>query len=680
MGILAVVVACALAVVVAVRFIEAEGERDLRVWQARLSILADSRAAAVADWLDRQVGVANGLAQNASVQIYVTELALANGDRTRVTDEAAQAEYLRNLLVVTAERTGFANPPPGPRVGANVPRAGAAGLAIVDAQGRVIIATYDMPTLDTRLRDFIAGARPDATAILDAYPGAAGQPTMAFYAPVPGLQADPGTPPVAGVLGIKPIAGELFPLLSRPPTSERTTESLLVRRAGATVEFVSPTGDGQALDRRLAVDTLNLAEAFALDNPGGFALRRDYRDRAVLVTGRAIAPVGWTLVHKIDRDEALSESDARLHRMIALMVLGVGVVTAAFIAAWRHGASRRATATAERLRHLSQKLEQQADLLRIVTDSQPAALFIVDDREHIRFANRLVGERTGSGSAAIAGKTLVEALGPADAERHRPRLREVLERGSAQPAVQRLQRDGKPRVVHVEYVPLPTHGKQRPTVLVVEEDITEPIMERERRERTQRHVVQTLVSLLDSRDPYAAHHSQRVAMVARAVAEEMGLAPDEVETAETAGSLMNVGKVLVSQRVLTRSGNLSEDEKQQIRQSLLESAELLNGIEFDGPVVETLRNMQERWAGDGPGGVRGDDIPVTARVIAVANAFVAMISPRAHRAGIAMDDAVANLLEESGKAFDRRVVAALINALENRGGREEWAAFAGPTA
>jgi PAS domain S-box-containing protein len=677
-GVLAIVLASAIAVVLALRVVEAEGERDLRVWQARLGILADSRAAAVGDWLARQTEVVNGLAQNASLQIYVTELALASGDRAGVTDEPAQAEYLRNLLIVTAERTGFANPVPGTRVGANVMRVGLAGLAIVDEQARVLVATADMPVIDARLREFMAAAKPDAPAILDVYAGPGGQPVMAFYAPVIGLQADPGTPPVAGVLGIKPVAAELFPLLSRPATSERTAESLLVRRAGATVEFISPIGDSAALERRLAADTPNLAEAFALANPGGFALRRDHRDREVLVTGRTIAPVSWTLVHKIDREEALGESDARQHRLIAVMVLGLAVIVAGFVAAWRHGASRRANATAERLRLLSQKLERQAALLRIVTDSQPAAIFIVDDQEHVRFANRLVAQRGGADADELAGKTLANALGPAEAERHRHRIREALERGAAQPAVQRLERDGKPSIVHVEYVPLPAHGKQRPTVLVVEEDITEPILERERRERTQRHVVQTLVSLLDSRDPYAAHHSQRVAAVARAIAEEMGLSPDEIETAETAGSLMNVGKVLVPPQVLTRSGELSEDERQQVRQSLLASAELLAGIEFDGPVVDTLRTAQERWAGDGPGGLRGDAIPVTARVIAVANAFVAMISPRAHRAGIGIDAAVTGLLEQAGKAFDRRVVAALINALENRGGRERWAEFARP--
>jgi PAS domain S-box-containing protein len=657
------------------QIIESEGERDLRIWQARLGVLADSRAAAVGDWLDRQVEVVNGLAQNASLQIYATELALASGDRAGVTDEPAQAEYLRNLLIVTAERTGFANPAPAARVGANVARAATAGLAIVDSQARILVATADMPPLDARLREFMATAKPEVPAILDVHAGPGGQPVMAFYAPVIGLQADPGTPPVAGVLAIKPVGAELFPLLSRPPASEQTAETLLVRRAGAAVEFVSPSGDNAALERRLAADTPNLAEAFALDNPGGFALRRDYRDRAVLVTGRTIPRVAWTLVHKIDRDEALGESDARRHRLIAAMALGFAVVVAGVVAAWRHGASRRATATAERLRLLTQKLERQAALLRIVTDSQPAAIFIVDDQEHVRFVNRHVAERAGADAEQLAGKTLANALGPGEAERHRRRIREALENGAAQPAVQRVERDGKPCILHAEYVPLPVHGRQRRTVLVVEEDITEPIMERERRERTQRRVVQTLVSLLDSRDPYAAHHSQRVAMVARSIAEEMGLSAAEIETAETAGSLMNVGKVLVSSQVLTRSGSLSEDERQQVRQSLLASAELLAGIEFDGPVVETLRTAQERWAGDGPNGLRGDAIPVTARVIVVANAFVAMISPRAHRDGIGLDAAIAGLLDQSGTVFDRKVVAALINALENRGGRERWVEF-----
>jgi PAS domain S-box-containing protein len=391
-----------------------------------------------------------------------------------------------------------------------VQRVGVAGLAIVDAQARVLVATPDMPAIDARLREFLTGGKSDGPAILDIYAGPTGQPTMAFLAPVFELQADPGTAPVAAIFGIKPVGNELFPLLARPPTTEHSAETLLARRAGATIEFLSPTAESGALERRLAADTPGLAEAFALENPGGFALMRDYRDREVLVTGRAIAHVPWTLVHKVDRIEALAESDARLKRLVALLLLGIGSIVAGLVAAWRHGASRRATATAERLKLLTLKLESQANLLRVVTDSQPAAIFITDDQEHVRFANRIIADRAGVSPEDLIGKSLPSALGPAEASRHRKLIREALDRSAPLPSVQRIEQGTGTRIVHVEYVPLPVAPGERATVLVVEEDITAPIMERERRERTQRHLVRTLVALLDRRDPFAANHSQRV--------------------------------------------------------------------------------------------------------------------------------------------------------------------------
>jgi len=103
------------------------------------------------------------------------------------------------------------------------------------------------------------------------------------------------------------------------------------------------------------------------------------------------------------------------------------------------------------------------------------------------------------------------------------------------------------------------------------------------------------------------------------------------------------------------------------------SAELLEGIEFDGPVVETLRQSQAHWDGSGvPPGLAGEDILVTARVVAVANAFVGMVSPRAHREALGIDRAVQTLLGEAGRAYERGVVAALVNYLDNRGGRAQW--------
>src|SRR5215470_13208383 len=105
-----------------VRFVDSEWQRELRTWQVRLGIVADSRFAAVDGWVDRQFEELGGLADNASLQLYMTQLATsaANPDEADVAD--AQGEYLQNLLAATATRAGFMDNSPAATVGANLAR------------------------------------------------------------------------------------------------------------------------------------------------------------------------------------------------------------------------------------------------------------------------------------------------------------------------------------------------------------------------------------------------------------------------------------------------------------------------------------------------------------------------------------------------------------------------------
>ncbi len=182
------------------------------------------------------------------------------------------------------------------------------------------------------------------------------------------------------------------------------------------------------------------------------------------------------------------------------------------------------------------------------------------------------------------------------------------------------------------------------------------------------------MGVVDRRDPYAAHHSERVGALARRLAEEVGVSPAEAEAARIAGTVMNLGKILVPEGVLTREAPLSDAERRKVRESLQATADLLQDVEFDAPVVDTLRQAQERVDGSGPRGLAGDRILMPARIIAVANAFVGMVSPRAHRPGMDLDAAVGQLMDGVGTAYDRGVVAALVSYLDNRGGRAEWQA------
>jgi HD-GYP domain-containing protein (c-di-GMP phosphodiesterase class II) len=105
----------------------------------------------------------------------------------------------------------------------------------------------------------------------------------------------------------------------------------------------------------------------------------------------------------------------------------------------------------------------------------------------------------------------------------------------------------------------------------------------------------------------------------------------------------------------------------------------LQDLDFEGPVLDTIAQKQEHLDGSGyPNGLTGDDILLTARILAVSNAFVALVSPRAYRQAVSIEAALDQLLRESGSKFDRHVVAALFHVAENRSDWTDWQDDANP--
>jgi HD-GYP domain-containing protein (c-di-GMP phosphodiesterase class II) len=678
--VLGLLIVVAIGVSLVLRFVDQERQRDLRNWQIRLGIVADSRKAAIDGWLAQQWAALDGIAQNNSVQLFMTELKAASGNVNAVTDGQGQAGYLETLLSFTADQRHFTAPLFGPDVPADVGRIGVAGIAIFDNDGHMIVATRGTPSGEAWISAFLAGSAKGQTALRDIFADAAGHPAMAFLDPVFAVQSD-ATPDrqVGWVLGVKEIGAELYPLLHQPGAAEGSAEALLVRRNGATVDYLSPLRDHAPLSFRLAADTPDLAEADALGAIGGFSVKRDYRDVQVLYVSRAIVGAPWVLLYKIDRSEALGAADGRARLLLVFFLLSILLIVVAFIAVWRHGASRRFSVMASQYRALAQRFERQSNLTRLVTDSQPNAIFITNEDGSYRFANRQSAAQAGISAADILGKSLAAVLGPVTAGRYQELNKRALASGQA---IRELSRTGDGpslRVVQSQHIPLEPAADIAHGVLVIEENLTEVTAEQERRRHTLEQLVKCLMSIADRRDPTAARHSSSVAMVARAVASDMGHSPALVDTAELAGNLMNLGKILVPASILTRAGPLRADELDLLHDSLLEATRFLEGIEFDGPVMETLRQIQERWDGKGrPQGLAGQDILPSARVLAVANAFVAMVSPRAYRRGLSMDAALRAVLDEMGTRFDPAAVAALANHVENKGGRAAWAYLSEP--
>jgi len=669
---LVLILVTVLGVVAVFRYVAAERARDMQDWQVRMGIVADSRFAAVNDWLERRFGVLTDLAQNASLQLYLTQIELAGGIEN-ADGEMAEAGYLRNLLVATADSGGFTAPVHGPKINANVARIGVAGIALLDMRGRIMVATPAMPPVSDRLVGLIR-TNPGRRFVDDLRPGPDGAPVMTFAVPIYAVQsADAASDQVGVVVGMT-LAKDLYPRLVQPGATAASAEAVLLRAAGASIDYLSPLADGTApFTRSLALDTPGLAAAFAIATPGGFALARDYANTEVLVTARRFETVPWTLMYKVATDEALADTDARLGRMLTVLLLLVAAVSAGLFAAWRHGTSQRARNAAAEARRMAQRYHEQRDLLRLVADSQPGAMAIVDRDGRYLWANRRIWDPAGLDEDGIVGKTLAAIVGPVPAKALVKAVREALDDDRVITRTHVEERGGESRTYMSQFIPLPATPETPARVLIASEDVTELLAERAKRERIMHQLVSTLVGVVDRRDPYSANHSAWVARLARAIAEELDLPPRETEAVEVAGRLMNLGKILVPEEILTKAGALDDDEIALVRGSLHAGVDLLDGVEFDGPVVETLRELYAR----DHAGADGDDdaILLTTRIISVANTLVALVSPRAYRKGLSVDEALDTLLSRMGGGANRRAVLALANYLDNRGGRDALAAL-----
>ena len=189
-------------------------------------------------------------------------------------------------------------------------------------------------------------------------------------------------------------------------------------------------------------------------------------------------------------------------------------------------------------------------------------------------------------------------------------------------------------------------------------------------ERFGGQVVSSFVTAVDGKHPYTARHSESVASYATAIAQELELSQRAVDRIRWAALLHDVGKISTPVELLDKPSALSDDERSVLERHPLESARIVHGIDRLAESLDGIRHHHERLDGAGyPDGLAGDAVSLDARVIAVADAFDAMVSDRAYRKG--MDPAVAldRLLAGSGTQFDATVVAAFERSLTGRPGR-----------
>ena len=179
------------------------------------------------------------------------------------------------------------------------------------------------------------------------------------------------------------------------------------------------------------------------------------------------------------------------------------------------------------------------------------------------------------------------------------------------------------------------------------------------------HLLEILASIIDAKDTYTAGHSRRVANFSVAIANQLQLSDEIRGTIWAAGYLHDLGKLSVPVRVLAKPGRLSDEELALVRGHASRGAEVLEGIQPLRHLTTGARYHHERWNGTGyPEGLSGDQIPLVPRVLAVADAYDAMTSGRAYRQSRAHQNAIDELIDQSGEDFAPEVVKAFVTLPE----------------
>jgi PAS domain S-box-containing protein/putative nucleotidyltransferase with HDIG domain len=275
----------------------------------------------------------------------------------------------------------------------------------------------------------------------------------------------------------------------------------------------------------------------------------------------------------------------------------------------------------------------------------------------------------------LVGVRVVDVVAPADRAEAAERMRALSagEKDRTEASFEAIRKDGT--TVHVGTTTAKAVYKHEEALIGVLQDVSDRKVAEARiaryanqLERTFIQTVALTTTLSEKRDPYTAGHEQRVAELATAIGEAMGLDHDRIEGLRVGGYLHDVGKISVPTELLVKPTRLTPIEESLMREHPRAGYEVLKEVDFPWPVAQVALQHHERLDGSGyPSGLKGDDIILEARIVAVADVVESMVSHRPYRPALGVGAALAEVQAGAGTKFDAEVVGVCIRLFREGG-------------
>lgn len=474
--------------------------------------------------------------------------------------------------------------------------------------------------------------------------------------------------PLYEVLGSgdpKPVAFLLLTVPVEKPLTGFLAQSLEQHR-----EFLP-----RILDRSAdGMEVVLLRDGKAVVAPTAFTPGNDlnlpFKRRAALVgkgdvysLGNTLTDLDWCVVLEVPVtavDALLASQAKQIYGLGVLGSLGAGLLLA-FV--WASMVSRSHRATARHFQRLYTVIRQQKLMLDSINASLQAGLLLVSSAGRVQVCNPAFCQIAARSEEELTDAALADVLPDKAAEALLEGIARVSGSGRMDSIEISLDQPDGARLYRVTLFPfedIQHEGKARAMggCVGIFQDITEFRRRAEAARERQANSIAALVRAIESVDVNLIGHSRKMERVMDLLTAEMRLSAQDRETLRLAARLSQVGKIFVPRQLLTKKGKLTPEEQREVMRAPEYAYKVLHDLQFGLPVPEAVYQMGERLDGTGePRRLKGSQIAENARILAVVNAFCAMVSARSYRTGMSPEEAVRLLAQDPG--FDPAIVSAL---------------------
>jgi PAS domain S-box-containing protein len=335
------------------------------------------------------------------------------------------------------------------------------------------------------------------------------------------------------------------------------------------------------------------------------------------------------------------------------------------------------------IRDITDRKQQEKELLRAnkllnsIVENIPDMIFLKDSKElrFVRF-NRAGENLLGYSREELLGKSDYDLFPKEQAELFAQKDRDALNRKElvdiAEEPIQTRKRGE--RILHTKKVPILTEDGEPEYLLGISEDITERKLAEAKLLETLSNLkkavdttIQVMVSVVEARDPYTAGHQLRVADLACAIATEMELPQEKIDGIRLAGSIHDIGKLSVPSEILSKPTKLTNIEFSMIKEHPRSGYEILKNVESPWQLAQVAYQHHERMDGSGyPRNLKGDEILMEARILAVADVVEAMASHRPYRPALGIEAALEEIEQNKGTLYDNTVADACLKLFREK--------------